>query len=274
MEEYKVYAHVAPNGKMYIGITKAKKPENRWGLSGSGYKNQILFWRAIQKYGWDNFQHIILLDNISEKLAHECEKYLIAKYKTNDAKFGYNLTYGGEGITGYKFSEEHRRKQSERMVGHSVSDETKKKIGEANSVALKGRTLSEETKQKISTALSGENHPMYGKKQPVDAVEKMRQKQMGNTYHLGHKVSEESRHRMSESHKGHKISEETKQKITKKRLEAMTNSEKEAARREKIRQTRLKRGIGKGVPWSDEAREAHRVANERRKAIKENAATV
>lgn len=52
------------------------------------------------------------------------------------------------------------------------------------------------------------------------------------------------------------------------------DSEKEAARREKIRQTRLKRGIGKGVPWSDKAREAHRLANERRKAIKENAATV
>ena len=274
MEKYKVYAHIAPNGKVYIGVTKAEKPESRWGLNGNGYKHQILFWRAIQKYGWDNFQHIILLNNISEKLAHECEKYLIAKYKTNDAKFGYNLTSGGEGITGYKFSEEHCKKQSERMMGHAVSDETKRKIGEANSVALKGRTLSVETKQKISTALSGENHPMYGKKQPADAVEKMRQKQMGNTYHLGHTVSKESRRRMSESHKGNKMSEETKQKITEKRLKAMADSEKEMARREKIRQTRLKKGIGKGVSWSSKAREAHRIANERRKVLKESTTTV
>ncbi len=29
MEEYKVYAHIAPNSKVYIGVTKAEKPENR-----------------------------------------------------------------------------------------------------------------------------------------------------------------------------------------------------------------------------------------------------
>ena len=274
MGEYKVYAHITPNGKIYIGITKSNKPKNRWGADGTGYKGQKLFWRAIQKYGWNNIQHIILLDNLSKELACECEKYLIAKYKTNNTKFGYNLTSGGEGTVGYKFSEEHCKKQSERMIGHTVSNETRKKIGAANSIALKGRILSEETKQKISIALSGENHPMYGKKQPIEAVEKMRQKQIGNTYHLGHKVSEESRYRMSESHKGNKISEETKQKITKKRLAAMADPEKEAARREKIRQTRLKKGIGKGVSWSDKAREAHRVANERRKAAKENNTTV
>ena len=36
----------------------------------------------------------------------EKEKYYISKYKTNNSEFGYNLTEGGDGIVGFKFSEE------------------------------------------------------------------------------------------------------------------------------------------------------------------------
>ena len=34
-----VYKHTCPNGKVYIGIT-GKKPKHRWGKDGSGYKKQ------------------------------------------------------------------------------------------------------------------------------------------------------------------------------------------------------------------------------------------
>ena len=80
-----VYAHVCPNNKIYIGITNHKKAKYRWGTNGEGYNNQKLFWRAIQKYGWNNIKHIILIDGIQKEVAQECEKYLIAKYKTNDS---------------------------------------------------------------------------------------------------------------------------------------------------------------------------------------------
>lgn len=43
----------------------------RWRNNGINYKACILFYRAIQKYGWDNFEHIILNDNLSKTEAQE-----------------------------------------------------------------------------------------------------------------------------------------------------------------------------------------------------------
>ena len=50
------------NNKVYIGQTKCVNPNNRW-RNGTHYEN-TLFGKAIQKYGWDNFEHIILENNI------------------------------------------------------------------------------------------------------------------------------------------------------------------------------------------------------------------
>ena len=92
------------NNKVYIGV--AKEPaKNRW-RNGSGYsKNQSVFYNAIQKYGWDNFEHIIWADKLSQKEAQEWEIRLIAVFKTNCRKYnnpelGYNMTDGGEGASG------------------------------------------------------------------------------------------------------------------------------------------------------------------------------
>lgn len=60
---YSVYIHQnLTNGKRYVGIT-CKKPERRWGYQGAGYKSQTYFWKAIQKYGWDNFDHEVFASN-------------------------------------------------------------------------------------------------------------------------------------------------------------------------------------------------------------------
>lgn len=56
---YCVYAHINKvNGKIYIGQT-CRKPEYRWN-DGKGYKECTYFYNAIEKYGWDNFDHEIL----------------------------------------------------------------------------------------------------------------------------------------------------------------------------------------------------------------------
>lgn len=98
MENYKVYYHKNKiNGKYYIGITKKENPEKRW-RKGEGNKNQF-FYKAIQKYGWDNFEHKILFDGLTIKEAKEKEIELIKKYNTL-APNGYNIGRGGE--TNYK----------------------------------------------------------------------------------------------------------------------------------------------------------------------------
>ena len=64
-----VYIHTCNvNQKSYVGIT-SKPPNIRW-KNGEGYKTQV-FYRAIQKYGWDNFTHKIIATNLTEQEAKQ-----------------------------------------------------------------------------------------------------------------------------------------------------------------------------------------------------------
>lgn len=90
-----VYMHTSPNNKKYIGITK-QNPKKRW-QNGYGYKTQM-FYRAIQKYGWDNIRHEILKSKLSLEDANYYEKCYIRELKTDDPLYGYNCTVGGDGV--------------------------------------------------------------------------------------------------------------------------------------------------------------------------------
>ena len=98
---YCVYMHRNKiNDKKYIGIT-CRKPEHRWGKDGHSYKGQV-FKKAIDKYGWNNFDHVILFNELSAEDAYKKEQEMIKLYKSNQKEFGYNLSVGGEhGSTGY-----------------------------------------------------------------------------------------------------------------------------------------------------------------------------
>lgn len=213
---YSVYKHTFPNNKIYIGIT-SRKPESRWGLNGNGYKLQSLIYNAIQKYGWDNIQHEVLFNNLSREEAEQKEIELIAKYQSNNIRFGYNISDGG----------------------NIVSDDTRKKISQALKGVLAGennpnygKCLSEETKMKLSRSLKGkfigENHPMFGKHHSEEAKKKIRKSSKDkfsnpeNHYMHGKHHSEETKRKMSESHSGEKNhlygkhrSDEVKQKLSK-----------------------------------------------------------
>ena len=103
------------NNKKYIGIT-SQKPEYRW-KNGLGYQSQY-FARAIEKYGWDGFDHIILCEDLEEDEAKEMEIKLIAEHKSNDAEYGYNHSIGGDGTTKYYTDEE---RQQARLESHARS---------------------------------------------------------------------------------------------------------------------------------------------------------
>lgn len=150
-----VYRHIFPNGKLYIGIT-SQPPKSRWGSFGGGYRNQRLIWRAIQKYGWDNIEHEILYDGLSEDEAKSKEQELVALYMSNNKNFGYNSTSGGD--VGTKLSEEQKLQHSKRMssknhpnYGKHLSEETRRKIGDAN----RGRVYTPEQRKRMSDAHKG-----------------------------------------------------------------------------------------------------------------------
>ena len=71
---YTVYQHTNKiNNKVYIGIT-SRNPEERWGIDGNKYKSSPHFYSAIKKYGWENFDHDILADNLTREQACLKEK--------------------------------------------------------------------------------------------------------------------------------------------------------------------------------------------------------
>lgn len=98
MEEriYKVYIHTLPNGKKYVGITKQDVAQ-RW-KNGNGYKSNSRFYKAIQKYGWDNITHEVLFENLTQEEAYKLEIELIALNESNNPNYGYNQTDGGENV--------------------------------------------------------------------------------------------------------------------------------------------------------------------------------
>ena len=167
---YTVYMHRNKiNQKVYIGIT-GQKPSVRWN-NGIGYHGSY-FANAIKKYGWDNFEHIILFDGLTKDEACQKEKELIKLYNSTDSKYGYNIAIGGDVNCGYHLSEEEKKYLSEINLGEKHPqygthrrEETKQKI----SVARKGMVFSEEHRKHLSEAKKGK--PALNRK-PVTQYDK------------------------------------------------------------------------------------------------------
>ena len=148
--KYCVYIHTnISNGKRYVGLT-CQSPNERW-RNGKGYKGSTHFENAIKKYGWDNFSHEIVANNLSKEEACALENKLILEYKTQDENYGYNLESGG---CAPRHSEETKNKLRELLTGRTFSDETIERM----KVAAKkrgGHAWSEESKRKISQTKMG-----------------------------------------------------------------------------------------------------------------------
>lgn len=127
LKEYVVYKHTSPSNKVYIGITRMP-PKKRW-QNGKGYRHNEYFNRAIEKYGWNNFKHEILYENLTKHEASDKERELIKQYNSTDINCGYNLDYGGCYCD--RLTPELRKKLSEALKGktsHKLSNEQKQEI--------------------------------------------------------------------------------------------------------------------------------------------------
>lgn len=170
---YTVYIHTNKvNGKRYVGITRQSVQE-RW-RDGKGYRKCIYFYRAIEKYGWDGFDHEIFASNLTEEEAQNMEKLLIKELKTQDPEFGYNISDGGSTT---RISDEGRKRLSEQ------------KKGELNPCF--GKIYTAEERARISEQTRGERNPNYGRKH-----------------------TEEERRKISEAITGRHLSEEHKKKLS------------------------------------------------------------
>lgn len=122
--KYIIYMHkLKSDNRVYIGIT-CQKPKKRW-QRGLGYKHSSYFYNAINKYGWDNFEHIILFQDLTKEEAENKEKELIKLYKSNIKGYGFNINEGGFAPT---MTEEQKIKISNSEMGKKVTLDTKKKL--------------------------------------------------------------------------------------------------------------------------------------------------
>ena len=103
MNIWKIYCHSFPNGKKYIGKTCQRLSERF--KNGKGYVSCPYMNHAIEKYGWENIEHLLLEDNLTAKEAIEKEQYYIKKYDSFNKDNGYNLTMGGEGNLLYDYDD-------------------------------------------------------------------------------------------------------------------------------------------------------------------------
>lgn len=92
--QYVIYLHRnLINGKVYIGQTTLL-PSKRW-KNGKGYPSNMHLRSAINKYGWENFEHIILEDFIGTPTqAANKEQQYIEIYNALDPEYGYNMKKG------------------------------------------------------------------------------------------------------------------------------------------------------------------------------------
>lgn len=201
------------NGKKYIGQKRSTEfnPEYK----GSGK----YLWRAINKYGWDNFKVELVKEcNTNYDDLDQMEIDLIKQHDAVNSKEFYNLQAGGQkgNIKGSKLSDETRALMSSsrkgRHTGVNNVNYNRTKIHKDNTHKLvknedlqwyldngwelgisdeRRKFLSEKIKKynpMTGHQLRGKDHPYYGKKSPTS----------------GMKMSEEFCKHVSESRKGDK----------------------------------------------------------------------
>lgn len=124
-----VYIHIIPKelsgynwDKYYVGVTGTSVQE-RW-HRGLGYKRNnrpgCYFYKAINKYGWNNIIHEIVAENLTMDEAKNMEILLIEKLKSFNPKYGYNRTRGGDGLIGHKHTNATKLKMSQSLKGKNA----------------------------------------------------------------------------------------------------------------------------------------------------------
>ncbi len=149
------------NGHKYVGGSVDIKVRIQQHKRSVDIKNSVID-KAIAKYGKENFNYQIITTLPPDwKIIGKHEKYWIKFYNTFKDKKHYNLTEGGEGVVGFKYSDEYKKKKSESMLGEKNhffgkkhSDETKKIISQKNKGLNKGISKTKESNIKRSKSIS------------------------------------------------------------------------------------------------------------------------
>lgn len=231
--------------QVYVGVTGQESVYMRIRQHQKGKKQFVD--KQIQKIGWDgNWDYWIIEENVPANLITEREQCWIELFGCVFPN-SYNKTRGG--IKHFKHSQETRNQMSESHLGQ------------------KRAPFTEEHRANLSKALSGENHPNYGKPAqnrgvpcPEEVKDKIRKKLTGR------KRPDQSERMKGENNPnfGKPMPEETKEILRQKALARDVSGENNPMHgkhhteeaKEEMRQARLgKSPANKGVPMTEEQKE-------------------
>jgi group I intron endonuclease len=205
MESIVYLAVNSVNGKKYIGRT-SRPLKKRWGAhvteschpdrAGSRYA----FHRAIKKYGKEAFLLSILQECSSLEESKSAEMSWIAKLGSL-VPGGYNMTLGGEGALGFRFSPEAKERLRQIAIGQGRRPSPIAIQKAVETKKSKAWPHSPETIAKLTAAAQG--------RVPSQACLEARKASK-----IGHKLSEETKAKIRAKAIGRKHSEETKAKLS------------------------------------------------------------
>jgi len=196
------------DGKSYVGKTKssieARKNSHEL-VAKRGSK--LYFHSALRKYGFGAFEWTVLFEEDKERLLDRWEKFYIKRLNTLVPN-GYNLSVGGGGGVGPSFTPEMRRliaaRTSKQFKGKKQTPETIAK----RKAAMMGHIVSEETRRKIALANTGKKHT-------PEIIAQISAANIGRIpWNKGKTLSKEHRFNLSASHQGKPIPLEQRIKIS------------------------------------------------------------
>lgn len=162
--KFTVYCHTnCRNGKRYVGWCNTTI-ETRWEEHCKSARggSMCLFHKAIRKYGEDVWEHEVIERLNTLKMAKRAEICWIAQRRTfayDEGNLGYNETRGGDGILGYRHTEETKQRLRELNTGSNHPTWGKPS-------AIRGRKQKPEHVAKRAKALRGKKRdPEIGRKQ-------------------------------------------------------------------------------------------------------------
>jgi len=145
-----------PNGKTYIGVHSTNNIND--GYIGCGVysqkdaKRQMLFHKAVNKYGYTSFRRYILSFYDTYEEALEEEKYIVNEEWVKN-KLNYNTALGGRGNTTKWMDDERKAKWKE-----NIRTKVLEWMGNGGLEILKEKSKTQKKSRKF-----GADNPQYGK---------------------------------------------------------------------------------------------------------------
>lgn len=191
-----IYKLTAPDGRCYIGSSvrvEKRLRQHRWSLAENKHYNGRLQ-RAWNTHGHFDFE---IVERCEQSMLKEREQYWMDELQPYLIQCGFNIARSSTVVPG---SEERNRHSGDALKGHPTSEETRRKMSDAQR-GISRRPHTEEEKRKIGEASKGH-------KLSEESRQKISKARKGIVF------SPETIRKMSEAKKGRQLSDETKQKMS------------------------------------------------------------